>query len=361
MTSRPPRLRPSRRLILGSGLALAACKGAAEAPPSAALPSLLQVAPFPVGAAINTGALADPAYVQLLLREFDQVTADWEMKMEVILRDDGTLDFTKPDVIADFAAKDGLRLHGHNLIWYTYRPAAFLRIHDDRAAFARAYENYIAAVAGRYRGRAVGWDVVNEPVAEDGDGYRDCLWRQALGMDYVARALHLAREAAPDAVLFINDYNLEYNPRKRASFLRLAEDLLKSGAPLDGLGTQTHLDMASRPGQVSACMRDLASLGLQIHVSELDVSTRGGRLDLSDERSRLDEQARLVGETVEAFAALPASQRYALTTWGVRDQDSWLRRNGEAGDGSDQPLLFDDAGRPKRAARAFIRAIVSGA
>ena len=348
---------PCRRLVLGSTLALAACKGRAQEPaPIGGLPRLRQVAPFPVGAAINTGALADPAYVQLLLRQFDQVTADWEMKMEVILREDGEFQFAKPDAIAGFAARHGLRLHGHNLIWYTYRPDAFLRIADDRTAFASAYRSYITAVVGRYRDQAVGWDVVNEPVAEDGYGYRDCLWRQALGMDYVALALHHAREAAPNAVLFINDYNLESSPRKRASFLRLAEDLLKSGAPLGGLGTQTHLDMGSQPGQVRACLRDLASLGLPIHVSELDVSTKGRDLDLSDARTRLDKAARLVGETVGALAALPAAQRYAITTWGVRDEDSWLRRNGEAADGSDQPLLFDDAGRPKPAAQAFVRA-----
>ncbi len=352
----------SRRLLLGSALALTACKGRAQAPamPSGPLPPLRQAAPFSVGAAINVGALDDPAYTGLLLAEFDQVTADWQMKMEVILNPDGGFDFTQPDAVAGFAARHGLRLHGHNLIWYTYRPPAFERLAGDRAAFAAAYRNYILAVAGRYRGQAVGWDVVNEPVAEDGIGYRDCLWRQVLGMEYVARALHDAREAAPDAVLFVNDYNLESNPNKLAGFMRLAEQLLSAGAPLGGLGTQAHLTVDTQPGQVRACIRTLATLGLPIHVSELDVSTRGRRLDFSDPASRLDKQARLVGETAEAFAALPERQRYALTTWGVRDQDSWLRRAPNAGDGSDRPLLFDDAGAPKPAAWAFVAAVGRG-
>lgn len=351
--------RPSRRLVLGAGAALAACRGRAEevAPTAGPLPPLRDAAPFPVGAAVNTGALADPAYASVLVSQFDQVTADWEMKMEVILREDGGFDFTKPDEIAAFAARRGLRLHGHNLIWYTYRPAAFLRIRDDPAAFENAYRNYILAVAGRYHGQAVGWDVVNEPVAEDGEGYRDCLWREVFGMDYVARAFKAAREADPGAVLFLNDYNLETNPRKRATFLRLAESLLSAGAPLGGLGTQTHLDIDVDPRLIAPAIRDLASLGLKVHVSELDVSTRTHGWNPMDLNARLQRQARLVGTVAEAFAALPTRQRYAFTTWGVRDKDSWLRRPPNAGNGSDRPLLFDDDGRPKPAARAFVDAV----
>ncbi len=350
----------SRRAVLGSALALTACGSHAQgAGGIGSLPPLRQVAPFPVGAAINTGQFGDPALVDLLTTQFNQVTADWEMKMEVILQPDGRFDFTKPDQIASFAARRGLRLHGHNLIWYTYRPASFEGLRSRPPAFANAYRNYILAVAGRYNGLAVGWDVVNEPVAEDGAGYRDCLWREVLGMDYVARALDRAREAAPSAVLFLNDYNLETNPRKRASFLRLAEGLLRRGAPLGGLGAQTHVDLSCEPGQITACLRDLATLGLPIHVSELDVSTRGRRWDVSDARSRMQRQARVVGEVVEAFMALPPAQRYAITTWGVRDEDSWLRRPPNAGDGSDRPLLFDDAGRPKLAAQAFVEAVAA--
>lgn len=348
--------RPSRRAVVASSLALAACRGQAQTPPAAlTLPPLKAVAPFPVGAAISVGGLEDPSYRALLLANFSQVTADWEMKMEQILQTDGTFSFAKADLIADFARQHGLRLHGHNLIWYIYSPEAFQRVAGERGAFERAYANYILAVAGRYRGQAVGWDVVNEPVAEDGNGYRDCLWRQALGMDYVAVALKYARQADPEAVLFLNEYNLESNPKKRATFLRLVEDLLKQGAPLGGLGTQTHLEADLAPGAITAAIRDLAATGLKIHISEFDVTLQNH--PLMGRAAKLEAQARLAGEAAEALAALPAAQRYGFTTWGVRDQDSWLRHAPNAGDGSDAPLLFDDAGRPKAAAAAFEQAL----
>jgi endo-1,4-beta-xylanase len=203
----------------------------------------------------------------------------------------------------------------------------------------------------------VSWDVVNEPTAEDGDGYRDCLWRQAFGMDYVAQAFHHAREADPTAVLFLNEYNLESLPRKRASFLRLVEGLLKQGAPLGGIGTQMHMGYRQDPAAIAPMMKDLAGFGLPIHVSELDVSTHGGRLDMTPVEARLQAQARLVGTLAEAFMALPARQRFAFTTWGLRDKDSWLRSPYQHGDPTNRPLLFDDQGQAKPAARAFVDAV----
>lgn len=350
------RASPSRRVVVASALALAACRGQAQTPPAPlTLAPLKSVAPFPVGAAISVGGLEDASYRAVLLANFSQITADWEMKMEQILQPDGTFSFAKADFIANFARQNGLRLHGHNLIWYIYSPPPFERLAHDRAAFEKAYANYILAVAGRYRGQAVGWDVVNEPVAEDGDGYRPCLWRQALGMDYVATALKYARQADPNAALFLNDYNLESNPKKRLTFLRLVESLMKQGAPLDGLGAQTHLSTDLAPGAIKAAIRDLASTGLKIHISEFDVTLQGARL--MSRQAKLNAQARLAGEAGEALAALPSAQRYAFTTWGVRDQDSWLRHPPNAGDGTDAPLFFDDDGRPKAAAAAFEEAV----
>ena len=345
----------SRRAALATGLALAACNSKAQPPAMPlSLPPLKSSVPFPVGAAISVEGLEDAGYQDVLLRNFSQVTADWEMKMEVILQDNGTFSFAKADEIANFARQHGLRLHGHNLIWYIYSPKPFERVLGDRAAFERAYGNYILAVAGRYKGQAVGWDVVNEPVAEDGNGYRDCLWRKAFGMDYVPIAYEYARRADPGALLFLNDYNLEFKPNKRANFLRLVEDLQKRGL-IDGVGTQNHLeaDPELKPGIIKACIRDLAATGLKVHVSEFDFSLQHARL--VGRQAKLDDQIRFAEETAEAFAALPASQRYAFTTWGVRDKDSWLRHPPNDGGITDAPLFFDDAGLPKPMAAAFLR------
>lgn len=347
-------MRPTRRALLQASMAtaLSACSersGHASEARSAPVPPLKAAAPFPVGTCLATPNLTDPAFVGLVLRHFSQITPEWEMKMERVLADDGGLRFDAADVVARFCARNGLKLHGTTLVWYAQDPIFFHGLLTDRGAFEPHYRDYIGQMVGRYRGLARGWDVLNEAVAEDGHGYRGGIWEAALGPDYARIAFEVCRDADPDSLRFINDYNLETNPVKLDSFQRLIESLLKAGAPVTGIGTQTHLPVALEPGRAGSAIKALARFGLPIHVSELDVTTRGGAWRPIQDPERLGKQARLVGEVAEAFMALPAVQRYAFTVWGVRDKDSWLRRGPNAGDGSDQPLLFDDAGAAKPA------------
>lgn len=336
----------NRRFLLAAPFALAACQGAAPAGAApTALPPLKSIAPCPVGVCAMTGHFDDPAWVDLATRHFNQITPEWEMKMEAILGEDRSYDFTRPDRIAAFAAEKGMRLHGHALVWYSQGAEAFTGL--DRTRFAVEYDRYIAAVAGRYRGKVVSWDVVNEAVAEDGNGLRDCHWSRSLGQDgYIIRAFEQARAADPDAVLFLNDYNLENNPVKGATFLRLVERLLKAGAPIGGIGTQSHLDIEIPAGQITTFMKDAAQFGLPIHVSELDASRRrDGGFDPRSARQKQDQQTARVTELAEAYLSLPERQRFAFTVWGLRDSDSWLTRDARAGSG-DSPLLFDATGAP---------------
>jgi endo-1,4-beta-xylanase len=318
-----------RRTVLASALALTAC-GSKDRPEPAApadLPPLKSLAPFRIGPASRRCTWTTRPWPSLIAREVSQLTPEWEMKMEYIVQPDGSFRFDAPDRIAAFARAHGMGLLGHTLIWYAQAPEAFQRLDESRIGFADAYRNYILAVAGRYRGQVVGWDVVNEAVAEDGNGWRDSLWARRLGdFEHIALAYRTAREADPHATLLLNDYNLEYNPTKRATFLKLAERLLASGAPLTGLGTQMHVAADIAPGQITAMIRDLAGLGLPIHVSELDVSlTRSENKFLS--RAELQRrQTAVYAETAEAFMALPERQRFAFTLWGLRDKDSWLKK-----------------------------------
>ena len=340
----------SRRAFLAAPVALAACGSgeAAVVPVDRPVRPLKSIAPFPVGTACMTGQLSDQAWFRLVSEHFSQLTPEWEMKMEYILQRDGSLRFDAPDRIAYFARDLGLRLYGHALIWYAQSHPWFEALTGDRARFAAEYDRYIAEVAGRWRSQVVGWDVVNEPVSEDGRGLRDCVWSQGLGgIDaYIIRAFEQAKRAAPEAVLFLNDYNLENNPVKGATYLRLVERLLKAGAPISGLGTQSHLDIQIPAGQTAAFMRELAQFGLPIHVAELDASQRreGRRPDLRSPAQKTRQQTARVAELAEAFMALPRAQQFAFTVWGVRDTDSWLRR-GKKDDGQDSPLLFDAQGR----------------
>jgi endo-1,4-beta-xylanase len=337
MTPTPQASRLSRRAVLAAPLALAACtRPATGAPAPLEVPPLKSVAPFPVGTCSQAHQIDDPAWAALAARHVSQLTPEWEMKMEYILADG--LDrprFDRADRIAAFAAAQGMRMHGHTLIWYSQGASAFAGL--GPAEFDRAFDGYIATVAGRYRGKVASWDVVNEPILDDGSGLRDCHWSARYGQDgYILRAFEKAQAADPNAVLFLNEYNLEGVPQKGNTFLKLVERLLKAGCPLQGLGTQSHLWTDIPEGTVSTLRTER-------------------RLDFRSYEERLARQTALVTELAEAFVALPAAQRFAFTTWGLRDTDSWYRKDAKD-DGEDSPLPFDEASRPNPMAGVLAKA-----
>ena len=373
---------PSRRAALAGALALAACdrqatardtaaddaggvfptaagrSGGGFAPPSgqdAALPTgapprLRDLAPFAWGVEVQSHELADePVYAQLARTQWSQLTIGFEAKMEVVVRPDGSFDFGPAEAVARFAAANGQKLMGAAMIWHDQQPEAFLRLQGDPVAFGRLYDGYITSLLTRFRGRARGWDVVNEPIDDDGAALRSSLWSRVLGQEaYMVRAFQVAHAADPQAVLFLNEGGQEIRPKKLDLLLRLVERLLEAGAPIGGLGAELHVDVDIAPGDIGRCLRALAGLGLPIHVSEFDCSLQSARrIDLRTRADKLKLQQRIYAEAVEAFAALPARQRFAFTVFGLRDKDSWLRVAPNAGDGTDAPLLFDDAGQPK--------------
>jgi endo-1,4-beta-xylanase len=338
---------------LASGLALAACsREPAAAQPVENVP-LKSIAPFPVGVAVQAAQLSDPAWASLAATHFSQLTPEWEMKMEYIVQPDGTFRFDRSDAIAAFARQRGMKLFGHTAVWYANEPEAFARLDETRQSFAGALSNYVTALVGRYRGVASGWDVINEPIKDDGSGPRESLWSRKLGqVGHFRVAYEAAKAADPDVPLFTNDYHLESKPVKLASYMRLIEQLLREGVPLSGIGCQTHLTADLPAGAITRTLKALAAFGLPIHLSEMDVSVVGGGL-FGDRNEALRRQANLYGEAMEAFAALPERQQFAFSVWGLRDRDSWLTRENRA----DAPTLFDDNGRPKATFGAVVQAL----
>jgi endo-1,4-beta-xylanase len=350
----------NRRGVLSTGAALMMSGGAGLAAQNGQAPggkdySLKTAAPFRVGTCFSSPQFGQPDLVRLLTRNFSQVTPEWQMKMDALQKADGSIDLKDCEGFIRQAADNGVQVHGHALIWYLQRAPYFASLNGSRPRFEAAFAKYIASVAGPLSGKIRGWDVVNECIAEDGSGYRDCLWTDNLTISYVGLAFQHAKAADKKAVLFLNDYNLESNPRKRRQFLVLAESLLKQGIPLEGLGSQTHIHTDLAPGAVRACIQDLASLGLPIHISEFDVSTPKTVAVMTP--AIQVQRERLVVETVEAFESLPVNQRYAFTTWGLRDSDSFTNHNQRPGAPVQSPVFFDDAGNPNANMKAFIGAI----
>ena len=83
-----------------------------------------------------------------------------------------------------FGESHGMAVIGHVLLWHQQTPEWVFAGEDgkplDRETALRRLRAHIQAVAGRYRGRIRGWDVVNEAVNDDGT-IRQTPWLEAIG------------------------------------------------------------------------------------------------------------------------------------------------------------------------------------
>src|SRR5262245_44627147 len=136
-------------------------------PTSPTTPTGMQVAPLRdaaqsagklVGAAVQSGLLADGQYSAVLSRHFNYLTAEYEMKWDAIERTRGASNFGAGDSIVAYGQSNGMKIKGHALIWHGSVPSwvGSLSAQDLRAAF----EDHIRSVAEHFRGRVVAWDVV---------------------------------------------------------------------------------------------------------------------------------------------------------------------------------------------------------
>jgi endo-1,4-beta-xylanase len=359
---------PSRRRFLASGLAMLGT-GATVLQPSrsrAAETVVLRKLAAEKGLLYGTTIAAtqitlDPPFVDLVRHEAGLVVAENEMKWQVMNRGaPGDDDFAPADTIAAFAAANKLVLRGHNLLWYHRTPEWFFDL-PDRSAQNRAVVDHIRQMAGRYRGRIHSWDVVNEPIEpKDGrpDGLRAAVFLETLGPEYLDLAYHTARDADPNARLVVNEYDVELDApeqeARRIALLHLLEEMRRSGTPVDAVGIQAHLTAAGGPPFSAPLLRrflaDIASLGLTIQITELDVT---------DENAPADVMVRdaLVADTYRRFldVALEEPAVKMVVTWGLSDRHSWIVRREtyqakwRTDDTASRPLPFDADLGPKPA------------
>lgn len=302
-----------------------------------------------LGAAVQRALLAtDPSYASTFSRSFDSLTPEFELKLDRLLPAPQAYDWSAADDLLAYAEAHGKEVRGHALVWYRALPPWMTSRSWTRDELLAFLEAHVAATVGRYRGRIVEWDVVNEAFNDDGS-WRRSLWYDVLGPGYVEAAFRFAREADPAAKLYYNDYGAEWANAKSDAILALATRLRQAGL-LDGVGFQAHFSSgwyASGP-DLAANLQRFAAAGIDVGITELDVamSSLGGTA-----QEKLRAEARIYAGVASACQAQPACKR--LTVWGVTDRHTWLTA-------ADVPLLFDASYEPKPA-YAAVRAAIPAA
>ncbi|MGW0819733.1 endo-1,4-beta-xylanase [Streptomyces sp. NPDC002845] len=298
-----------------------------------------------IGTAV-TGSKLTGTYGDIAGREFNWLTPGNAMKWGSVEPTRGNFDWAEADRIVDFAEAHGQDVRGHTLVWHSQNPSWLDNGTWTPAELSALLDEHIALEVGRYKGRLAAWDVVNEPFNEDGT-YRQTLWYNGLGADYIAQALTAARAADPSAKLYINDYNVEGVNAKSTALYNLVRSLKERGVPIDGVGLQAHIILGQVPSTLQQNIQRFADLGVDVAITELDI-----RMQLPATQAKLEQQADEYEAVVAACVAV--SRCTGVTVWGFTDSDSWIPDT-FPGQGAATP--YDENYAPKPAYHAIAAAL----
>jgi len=299
--------------------------------PNARVAYRLQRHAFLFGTAIAYAPFADAGeagrqYRQFILDHFSGLVCENEMKWYATEAERGREDYAPADALLTFAEQNGLAMRGHCIFWEKHEHVQPWLATLDRTELRVAMKRRLAIVR-RYAGRLAAWDVNNEIL--DGSFYRE-----RLGADANAWMFKEAAELDPGTPLFVNEYGILGEQEKVERYLALVRDLRASGAPVGGIGIQSHdcdrftTDGEARlaPGErpswllsssltpaafVATLDRLHAETGLPIHLTEISAKTP-------------DAERR--GEVLEILFRLGFSHHavQAILLWGFGALTHWM-------------------------------------
>jgi len=313
-----------------------------------------------VGAAVEPRYFSEPEYAATLAREFNMLTAENVLKWGAIRPSRARFEFGPGDRLVAFARKHRMKVRGHTLLWSEYNPRWLVEGGFTPAEMSAMLREHITRVMRHYRGKIFAWDVVNEVFLADGS-VEPSVWydRPGIGLKgkgtaYVEQAFRWAREADPDVLLFYNDYDTEgINPKSDAVYA-MVKDFKRRGVPIDGVGIQAHIvDLEAKDlATMEANVARLVALGLQVHITEMDVGLPVDAAGRPRDEAALGRQAEIYRQVAEA--CLRQKGCTAFQTWGFTDKYTWIPDFTKGAKGL--PLPFDSRYAPKPAYEALLEA-----
>jgi endo-1,4-beta-xylanase len=335
---------------------------------------------FKIGAAIDQNSYK--THEAILKKHFNGIVTENEMKFESLQPKSGEYSFATADAMIKFARDNGMETRGHALVWHRQTPDWVFKNADGETAspeeLRQRMKDHIFTVMRHFKGRIDAWDVVNEAVMDDGkmrthleeaDDQKSA-WYGILGEAYIEEAFRMAHEADPDAKLFYNDY-YNYIPARQNAIYNMLKTLKEKGVPIHGVGLQAHLNIepSTNPNHQSyhqtienleKAINMYASLGLEVHITELDVSVYigGNKYEEKDFYTPETFTAELQAKQAERYKALfdmfrrNSSAITNVTFWGIADDNTWLSEFDSGR--QDFPMLFDINHQPKPAFNAVV-------
>ncbi|MFC1495775.1 endo-1,4-beta-xylanase, partial [Thermodesulfobacteriota bacterium] len=327
-----------------------------------------------IGAALFPELFDAPVSAELIKTHFSTITPENDFKWALLHPTLNEYKFNRADKIAEFAQANGIKLIGHTLVWHSQLGRGVYTkedsqdpndLVDSETLFSRI-KDHIFTVAGRYKGKVHGWDVVNEALEEDGT-FRGSNFYKIAGETFIEKAFEYAHMADPNAELYYNDYNL-VKPEKRQGAIKIIKNLQEKGLKVDAVGIQAHWDMTfPELEEIEKSILEFSELGIKVMFTELDVSVLPSPWDMPSAdigvRYQNNETMNPYPDGIPDSASEELAKRYMdiftifnkhmdkisrVTFWGLHDGISW-KNNFPIRGRTDYPLIFDREMNPKKA------------
>ena len=335
---------------------------------------------FYIGTALNEFQVTgrDPKTADFVVEQFNSITPENLLKWQSVNPAPGKFNFAPADSFVAFGERHHMFIIGHTLVWHSQTPKWVFEDNENkpltREQLLQRMKEHILEIAGRYKGRINGWDVVNEAIEDNGE-LRNSKWRQIIGDDFIEKAFEYAHEADPNMELYYNDYNTFLKP-KRERIIKLVKDLQAKGIRIDGIGMQGHWGLDYPPlNELDETLKEFAATGVKIMITELDLDILPNPMNNTgadvSKRFKLTKESNPYADGLPDSVATVEANRYAdffklfvkykdsierVTFWGVNDKQSW-RNNWPIFGRSAYPLLFDANNQPKKAFYSVIETV----
>lgn len=225
---------------------------------------------FWFGATVPTGmfngrmSAADAAKVSsIFASHFNAGVIEAAFKWHDMERERGVVNYAIVDAMLRWADGAGLPLRGHCIFWgIPNRVQPWLKdLNDDELRGELRQRG--RSIGARYRGRFAEYDLNNEMIHAN-------YYEQRLGETITAQMAQWVQDGDPNAVLYVNDYDITTGNRLD-DYVTHIRKLLAMGVPVAGIGVQGHLHGDSFDAAALQRSLDvLAQFGLPIRITEFN-------------------------------------------------------------------------------------------
>lgn len=304
-----------------------------DASESMGLDQLAQTRGLRFGSAFRVkDVLADRKLRALHLRESGIAVPSLAFKWKQLEKKRGSYRFEDADRGVRFARQNQMQVRGHTLCWNNDKnlPDWFLTLEPEAGdqpatRVANLLIEHIDIMLTRYPDLD-SWDVVNEVIKVDTGRARDSMLVRTMGTDFVDLCFEYTRERLPQTELVYNDFmRWDRRPAHRNGVLKLLEDKLKRGVPIDALGIQSHIGPAVGDVDEKDWIRfldEVKGMGLKVLLTELDCT------DLKIASSDIAVRDKIAAENMKRYLDVTLSYDNVteVITWGLCDKNAYVNK-----------------------------------